>query len=1298
MRPLRHALRSASGHDITVLGLVSLDLSIECLPAATFRFVVARGLPLDCILGNDFIKHFNVFLNPQTGHAFTNICPYLIGPESTMTARPLNAEVRHELTPGRSETRVSLNTSLPDGTYEVNVDNDLIPNLLGFVMPGLVKVMSQRVEVLVSNCTDVPLFLPRQLPIARLSQCPYDKGAVMAVSATSSPMEAVDFSHIPPDFREQFRGLLRSYAHLMNDDAADIGKCGLVKQRIVLKDGHNLACLPPRRIPPPLQPVVTEFVDKLLRAGIIQHSRSPYSSPLMLVKKAGGDPSKPVLEQYRVVHDYRALNKNVVKDSYPMQNIYALIDDVAASRIATVIDLRSAFFMQELEPESRKYTAFSVQGKGHFEYTRSPQGLVNSPNAFQRLLDKLFMDLPNVRVYIDDIVVFNNSWQDHLATLAAVFAKLAKHNFRCSVKKLQLACGSLNYLGYEIRPGVSVRPGEAKTAAIRAWPVPSDISQVKQFLGLCSFFRRTIPRFSELANPLTRLTRKDSAYKAGPLPSDAVAAFQALKDSLCSRPSLTPPDFSLPFVLTTDASTIALGAVLSQKHGDVECPIAYYSRTLQEAERKRAPFHLEHQAMVDAAKHFMPYLRGRRFTIRTDHKPLVALNKQKSDAFDRLQLQLREFDCDIEYMRGADMIADGLSRISPLPAASASTGTSAGVAAVAFPALSRDDLVRLQQSDTACKAIVVYLRQNSLPIDSELRRIALSAAKGASIRRNLLYFEDKIVAPFAIHHWLFSLSHDNALGGHWGPDKTYGKLCMQYWWPHMKHDITRMCAECVTCNSVNHRHDNSPPPLQQMPQVSRPYQIVNIDLLNLPTGRDGSQYILLMVDSFTRYAEAVPIPNKKAPTVAEALITGWVCRHGAPESFHSDLGKEFTNDILKSLCQKLRVSQTFTTPGHPQGNGKVERANKTLLNFLRKYLSANRDWVSVLPYAMFSINNSRHCSTGFSPHYLLFLNEPVLPFRVVDPEQPVYDTSPTGDIVRKMNSVYNEVLEQSELSFQTQKSDYDRRAKSSKFVLHDTVYLHTTADSEKLGKKLKKLFVGPFTIVDFPSPCHATIKKNNSCKMQRVHVSRLKLQPYTRCTLRDTHTHNEPVPDEETEHLLSLPSQPSPLPSAAPASPDVSFPTRDGSPDNKGVLTRARSCRLDSQERVAATPLPADARPVQPVHRRARTAANSSPVVTPPQQPPSPPPPLLPPPPDPPQPSRPGPSQASRRPRLRPQLADCPTAPVPLRSRATPRSGDSPLPRQGMLTRLQKKIQASSSVPLRRSSRLQEKSRLQVPS
>ena len=494
-------LKSASGHKLNILGTANIPFTIENVTHGKFPFVIIESMTQNCILGFDFFKEFLIYIHPPTGHAFTMVNPQL---PSHVLQPGVNCYLAHDTcVNGREQKWVTATTHLNDGTYSINDDNNLIPNTLAIITPSLVTVSSNKLKLLVSNPTLTPLHLSQncQLGILRPKIECIDISEISAILPSSTPTSTKDIAHlvnfntIPQYIRRKFIDLLKNHKNLLNDDSSDIGKCSLIKQKIVLKDPNKLACTPPHRIPPPLQPVVNHFVDKLLAAKVIQPSNSPFSSPLMLIKKAGADSSKPLLEQYRVVNDFRKLNSNIVKDSYPMQNIYSLIDEVAAAKIASVIDLRSAFFMQELEDSSKKYTSFPVPGMGHFEYNRSPQGLINSPSSFQRLLDALLLDIPNVKVYIDDIVIYNNTWEDHLETLHKVLSKLSKHNFKCSVKKLQLACGTINYLGYEIKPGISIRPGQAKTEAISKWQAPTDLTQVKQFMGLCSFFRRTIPNF-----------------------------------------------------------------------------------------------------------------------------------------------------------------------------------------------------------------------------------------------------------------------------------------------------------------------------------------------------------------------------------------------------------------------------------------------------------------------------------------------------------------------------------------------------------------------------------------------------------------------------------------------------------------------------------------------------------------------------------------------------------------------------------------------------------------------------------
>ena len=1087
-------LTSASGHKIPFRGVFELRFNVQG-HVGHFPFFVVKHASSHCILGSDFMSAFDYSVRPRRGVAER----VSEGKEEEAVASNSMTLLRATTLPPFSETVTEVEISTSSRMAMVNPLGQRVYGHLAVTCPGLVSVSDHKASVVLSNPSNSQVSIPKGTRLGRWEDCELDETGDLScasVHPSSAGMTKkkpkhvpVNLDNVPANYKERYQGLLDSFSHVVNDESTDIGKCTLVKQVIKLKDPTKVACTPPYRIPEALKPVVDQFVDNLLEAGVIRSSNSPFSSPLMLVKKAGADPSKPVMEQYRVVNDFRKLNANTVRDSYPMQNIYQLIDQVAAAKVATVIDLRSAFFLQELAEDSRKYTSFPVPGKGLFEYCRSAQGLVNSPSTFQRLLDKLMEGLPNVRVYIDDIVVYNSSHEEHLESLRQVLSRLAKHGFKCSVKKLQVACGSLHYLGYEIRPGKSIRPGEAKTKAIVGWPEPADLTQIKQFLGLCSFFRRTIPNFAHTAAPLTRLTRKDSGYKAGPLPVEAREAFIALRQTLSRRPALAPVRYDREFILTTDASTKALGAVLSQRDANgTERPCAYYSRALSEREQKLAPFHLEHLAMTASCKHFRPYLSGVHFKLRTDHKPLVSLNRIQGQSFERLKLELEEFDFTVEYLRGADMIADGLSRAIPNEVSEIEIGRE----------LSFNEVKMLQQADVTCKALACAVLYQTFPADTSLRRIVGQHWKKLTMAKGILRTksENQIVAPVALRPWILKMAHDHELAGHWGPAKTTEKVTSLWWWPRLADEVSRYCRACHHCASSNPGTNQRPERLLALEEVTRTFQRVHVDLLQMPTSSEGHKYLVVLVDAFSRVVELVPIKSKEAEVVSEAIITGWVCRYGCPESFCSDQGKEFVNEIHTNLCNQLGIKLAFTTAGHPASNGRVERVNRTLLAYFRKYISADSEWLRQVPFARFALNTSSHSSTLQTPFYLLHFNDPLLPHELLLHPQPNYSERADADLLRRITRAYRETEEFNSAAFIRQKEAYDKRTQKRAFRVGDRVYITSSGDA-KLGKKLRARYDGPFFVEKLLSSNNLLLRRNRGRKLVRVHYNRVKVVPTT---------------------------------------------------------------------------------------------------------------------------------------------------------------------------------------------------------
>ena len=369
---------------------------------------------------------------------------------------------------------------------------------------GLVR-RENRFFIPICNGTGEIIEICRGETVGTLAYCTEaSEETLVSEVARRSPSSAedevvrIDLRKVPVELRPRYVRLLEKHKGVFASHTYDVGHCRVLPQKIVLKDPDKVSSTPPYRLAEHLRPVAEEYVKNLAGAGIIQPSNSPYSSPLMLVKKGDASPSKPLIEQYRVVHDYRRLNDNTVKDSYPMRQLYELLDRVSNAKVWSVIDLSSGFWNQELEPGSQALTAFGLPGLGHWEYKRSAQGLCNSPAAFQRLLDYVLRGLDRVFVYIDDVIVCSDSHEEHLEMLHQVFLRFEKFSLRCKPSKIQLGAGEVKYLGYDLSQARGVQAGKAKVEAIARWEAPKNLTEIRRFLGTSRFSGGRFPTLPHL--------------------------------------------------------------------------------------------------------------------------------------------------------------------------------------------------------------------------------------------------------------------------------------------------------------------------------------------------------------------------------------------------------------------------------------------------------------------------------------------------------------------------------------------------------------------------------------------------------------------------------------------------------------------------------------------------------------------------------------------------------------------------------------------------------------------------------
>lgn len=407
---------------------------------------------------------------------------------------------------------------------------------------------------------------------------------------------------------------------------------------------------------------VNTQIEKMLKQGIIRPSISPYSSPLWVVPKkidASGE------RKWRIVIDYRKLNEVTIGDSFPLPRIEEILDQLGHSIYFTTLDLASGFHQVPMKKEDRAKTAFTTP-LGHYEYTRMPFGLRNAPATFQRLMNSVLSGLQGLQcfVYLDDIVIYASSLQQHSSKLKNVFDRLRANNLKLQPDKCEFMRREVSYLGHVISDK-GVQPNPIKIKAIHDFPTPKNPKTIKTFLGLVGYYRKFINDFAKIAKPLTLLLKKDVPFIWSKEQEESFATF---KNILMSEPLLQYPDFTKEFVLTTDASNFAIGSVLSQGEIGKDLPIAYASRTLNGAEQNYSTTEKELLAIVWSVNHFRPYLYGTTFTIVTDHKPLTWLFncKDPGSRLVRWRLKLSEYNYKIIYKPGKiNSNADALSRAFP---------------------------------------------------------------------------------------------------------------------------------------------------------------------------------------------------------------------------------------------------------------------------------------------------------------------------------------------------------------------------------------------------------------------------------------------------------------------------------------------------------------------------------------------------------------------------------------------------------------------------------------------------------
>ena len=1000
------------------------------------------------------------------------------------------------------------------------------------------------VDVHISNITTRTVNIePREIvcELQPVSVTDHDiNGDVDSTPAVKSLLDKVNIADetLSPEQRAVLEQFVLDHADVFSMGDTDIGHTTAVKHKIELTDNMPFKQRH-RRIPPAMYEELRNHLQQLLDAGIIRKSHSPWASNIVLCRKKDNS--------LRMCVDYRMLNKRTIKDAYALPRIEEILDALTGAKYFSVLDMKSGYHQVEIEEEHKQRTAFTVGPLGFYEFNRLPFGLSNSPATYQRLMEECLgeLHLKVCLIFLDDVIVFSRTFEEHIERLAQVFAKLRENNLKLSPKKCCFFQRKVSYVGHVVSEQ-GIEPDPRKIEKVKQWPRPKNAEEVRQFIGFAGYYRKFVLDFSKVAKPLTDLMpstakkrrgKKAKAEQTGERSwkwgKEQEEAFNKLKSLLTSAPILGYADYSLPFEIHTDASGLGLGAILYQVQNGQRRVISYASRGLSKSEKNYPAHKLEFLCLKWAVtEKFNDYLYGNKFTVLTDNNPLTyVLTSAKLDATGhRWMAALASYDFDIKYIPGKKNIdADCLSRLpksssqeqtehipmNSVRAVCCNVNVSPFVVNLAINSevipddeeegiigFTDRDWRREQNKDPTLRRFIQAVREGKKPrrdkipfstTNSAYLKVfdSLQLVHGVLYRKVILKGEERkqLVIPDHFVSNILQGLHDDV--GHPGRDRTVSLIQDRVYWPGVTRDVDQWISKCGRCI-----RRKTPPDKAPLVNIStmQPLELVAMDFLTLERSAGGFQHILVITDHFTRYAVAIPTRNMTAKTTADAFFNHFVVNYGMPAKIHSDQGANFESNVIKELCMITGMKKSRTTPYHPMGNGMTEKFNRTLLDMLGTLqLNQKRDWKSFVGPVVHAYNCTRHSSTGYAPFFLLFGREPRLPVDLafgLDINQKKQPRSKyVKDLRDKLQQSYDLAHKAANKARERQKKYYDLKSRHSLINVGDRVLVKIVAfeGKHKLSDKWEE---DVYIIIGQPNsdiPVYTVQKESGEGKRRTLH-------------------------------------------------------------------------------------------------------------------------------------------------------------------------------------------------------------------
>jgi len=964
--------------------------------------------------------------------------------------------------------------------------------------------------VLVTNFSTDPVWLPMGAIVAHVEDVqgkeiiPIDErgsnGNNQHPSVTKEELRSRLGKELTPDEQEAALEVLYKHSKCFAASDIELGRCPWVEHEIDTGDAQPIA-QPPYKSAWKEREEILNQVNKMKSQGIIEDSNSPWSSPVVLVKKPDGT--------WRFCVDYRKLNSVTVDSVYPLPIIADALNRLEGATLFSLMDLQQGYHQLTVAKDDCQKTAF-VTADGLYQFKVLPFGLKGAPARFQKTMDLVLAGLrwTSCLVYIDDVVVWGSTLSQHLERLDQVLTCLERAGLKLKIKKCRFLESVLKILGH-IVSRFGIAPDPEKVKAVSEFPEPdlikndtANIKLIQSFVGICSYYRRHVEGFSKIARPLTELTKKDSVFI---WEEEQRKSFQSLKKALCNVALLNFPRYELPMEIYPDACGYGLGATLSQKIDGIEKPLCFASRLVSKSEANYSITELECLALVWALKKFRNYIWGCKVLVYTDHSALCWLMTKRDLAgrLARWKLSIQEHDITIIYRSGKLHVnGDSLSRYPvDYPENEEEEDVCLAVATVAtFKDKGRDPdwLKREQKHCLWWKEIIKTLSGGG-------------RHKNFIFKDGILYVRtfhhdrvvERLCVPKCLRFDICSNYHEDMIAGHMGMTRTRNRICSRYFWPNMTEEINRFVRSCPSCQSRKGVL-RKPAGFLQSIYVEKPFEKVGIDLLGpFPLSGTGKRNIIVAVDYLTKWVEAAALPTGTTEDVVKFFMEYVFFRHGAPGQIITDRGKCFVSELAKSVTQVLQTNHKTTVAYHPQANGQVEKINHILAQMLSMYVDSNqRNWDIILPYVVFAYNTSVQESTGYTPFFLLYGREAKTPLDLLHQvsSDPLLSEEiamlPLADrIQRTLKETRQSVCLRMERVKAEQKRRYDETRRELKFSEGDLVLVYKPI--RKVGKsdKLLHRWLGPYLVLRELSPINYEVKlRSGRGKSDIVHVCKMK--PY----------------------------------------------------------------------------------------------------------------------------------------------------------------------------------------------------------